>query len=194
VPRCHCGAIPPARRRGRRATAAVLGAVALGALAAPAPAAAQWRQAATVSAPLSAAALGNRFQLVSGGGTVSADGSGYWIGGLLVGATGYVDLVNTSTVPATLSLTVSMGTLVGASPASVCSTAWAPATGTCPGTSTMIGLTLVLGVHSGTYTTPAPVPPGGRVHVRVAVGSVVGGVTLTAGAAVPRAAGERTAA
>lgn len=143
---------------------------------------------------MSAARVGSGFQLVAGGGTVSADRSGYSTGGLLVGTTGYVDLVNTSSVPATLSLTLSMGTLVGASPASVCSVAWAPATGTCPGTSTMIGLTLVLGVASGTYTSPAPVPPGGSVHVRVAVGAVAGGVGLTAAPAVPRAAGERTRA
>ena len=38
------------------------------------------------------------------------------------------------------------------------------------------------------------VPPGGRVHVRVAIGSVAGGVDLTAGTAVPRVAGERTTA
>ena len=188
--RCDCGG-GPVHRRGRRAVVAAL--AALAAVAAPTTAAADWRPTATVSAPLSAARLGDGFELVAGGGTVSADRSGYSIGGLLAGGTGYVDLVNTSSVPATLSMTASMGTLVGVSPVSVCSVPWVPTTGTCPGTSSLVGLTLVLGVASGTYTTPAPLPPGGRVHARVAVGAVLGGVGLTAHTPVPRAAGERTA-
>ncbi len=195
--RCDCGGDRrPAHHRGRRTLAglAALVTVAAPSVAAPTPAAAHWRPTATVSAPLSAARLGDGFDLVAGGGAVSADRSGYSIGGLLAGGTGYVDLVNTSSVPATLSMTVSMGTLVGTSPVSVCSAPWAPTTGACPGTSTLVWLTMVLGVASGTYTTPAPVPPGGRVHTRVAVGAVLGGVGLTAHAPVPRAAGERTQA
>jgi hypothetical protein len=191
---CDCGGAGPAPSRARRRAVAALAALMIGALAAPAPAAAHWRPTAAVTAPLTAASLGDGFVLVAGGGTVSADRLGYSIGGLLAGATGYVDLVNTSSVPATLSLTVSMGMLVGVSPASVCSVSWVPATGACPRSSTLIGLTLVLGVASGTYTPPAPVPPGGSVHVKVAVGAVLGGVTLTAHPPVPRPAGERTRA
>ena len=192
--RCDCGGVGHAPSRARRRAVATLTALLIGPLAAPAPAGAHWQPTATVTAPLTAASLGDGFVLVSGGGTVSADRLGYSIGGPLTGATGYVDLVNTSSVPATLSLTVSMGTLVGVSPASVCSVSWVPATGACPGSSALIGLTLVLGVASGTYTTPAPVAPGGRVHVKVAVGAVLGGVTLTAHPPVPRPAGERTRA
>ena len=193
--RCTCGGdqLPaPRASRVRQAVVAVLAAVTAVAVAVPSPAAAHWRPTATASAPLSVARLGAGFELVAGGGAVSADRSGYSIGGLLAGGTGYVDLVNTSSVPATLSMTVTMGMLVGVSPVSVCSVPWVPATGTCPGTSTLVGLTLVLGVASGTHTTPAPVPPGGRVHARVAVGAVLGGVGLTANPVVPRAAGDRT--
>lgn len=157
------------------------------------PARAAWQSgAAAVSGSLTMAQWDSRFVPVAGRGQTAADGDTWSITGLATVATGYVDLVNASTVPAQLSLAVSAGTLVGVSPASVCSQPWNTTTGTCPGTETRIGLALVLGTSTGGHSTAALLPVGGRVHLKASVTGVLNTVTLTTTAVLPRPAGDRT--
>lgn len=155
--------------------------------------AAGWTTTVTRSAPLTAATVASSWQKLNAAGTVSTDGTAYSFSGFLTGTvTGYVDLVNTSTVAAKPSLTVAMGSLVGATPAAVCSQAWNTSTGDCPGTTTMVALTVVLGTATGSYTSPDLLPPGGHVFVKVALAGVAATVTLTRGTTTPRPAADRT--
>ncbi|WP_299953318.1 hypothetical protein [uncultured Modestobacter sp.] len=157
------------------------------------PARAAWQAGASVvSGSLTMAQVGSRFAAVAGRGAVAANGASWSITGLATAATGYVDLVNASTVPARLSLTVTAGTLVGVSPAAVCSQPWNTTTGACPGTATQIGLAMVLGTSTGGHSTEALLPVAGRVHLKASVTGVLNTVTLTAADVVPRPAGDRT--
>lgn len=153
---------------------------------------AAWTSSTQVSAAVSMARVGSSFSALNTAGTVSSDGLSYRIAGLLTTNTGYVDLVNTSTTPATLSLTVSTGTLVGVTPATVCSQPWNTASGACPGSASVIGLSMVAGSNTGSYSTAAPLPPGGRVHLKVSISGVVNAVTLTARPPAPRPPMDRT--
>lgn len=185
---------PPRRRRGRtRAAAVVVAGVLLGLLAGVLPAqAAPWQGSATRSATLAAARVGSGLALVAGVGTVSADRTGYSMTSAVATQAGYVDLVNTGTVPAAPSMTVTIGTVVGGAPATVCSVAWNTVADTCGGTTTTVALTVLLGNSTGSYTSPALLVPGDAVHLRVKLGGVVSGVTVTATTVVPRPAGDRT--
>lgn len=185
---------PPRRRRWRPrvATAVVAGAL-VGLLAGTVPAqAAPWQGSATASAPVTMARWGSGLTLVGGAGTVSADRTGYSMSTAVATQAGYVDLVNTGTVPATLSMTVTVGTVVGGAPATVCSVAWNTAADTCAGTTTTVALTVLLGNTTGSFTSPGLVAAGDAVHLRVKLGGVVSGVTVTATTVVPRPAADRT--
>jgi len=128
---------------------------------------------------------------VAGAGTVN--GASYSISGLLNGTnTGYVDLVNNATVSATLTLTMTMNNVGAATPASVCSQPWNTGTGACPGTTTVIGTTVLLGAATPGYTTPARIPAGGHVYLQVTANGVAAQVTLTRSAVTPRPAADRT--
>jgi hypothetical protein len=158
--------------------------------------AAPWTGSTTRTATVTAATLGSAFTLAAGttSGTVSAGGSQFAVSSVLSTVTGYANLTNTSNVAAAPSLTVTMGNLVGTTPAAVCSQPWDVVAGTCPGTTTTIGLTVLLGNQTGTYTAPAPLPQGGAVYLRVQTNGVAGAITLTTNPVVPRAPADRTSA
>ncbi|WP_433040807.1 hypothetical protein [Dactylosporangium sp. CS-033363] len=159
------------------------------------PAHAAWGPPTTRAAAMSSALLSSAFQVVTGGGVLSADGRQYQIASLLVGGNSYIDLVNTSTVPATLGLKLSLTTILGSSPAIVCSVAWNQTTNACPGTSTTVGITVTIGTTTGAYTTPAPLPVGGHIYMKVVSGGIASGVTFTADTVTAaRTATDRSAA
>lgn len=185
---------PSRRRRWRpRAAALVVAGAALGPLATTGPAqAAPWEGSATASAPVTMARWGSGLSLVAGAGTVSADRTTWSTTTTVATQAGYLDLVNTGTVPATLSLDVSVGAVVGGAPVTVCSVAWNTSADTCAGTTTTVGLAALVGRTAGSWTSPALVAPGDGVHLRVKLGGVVSGVTVTATTVVPRPAADRT--
>ncbi|GHE10701.1 hypothetical protein [Klenkia taihuensis] len=185
---------PPRRRRGRtRAAAVVAAGVLLGLVAGVVPAqAAPWQGSAARSATVSTARVSSGLVLVAGAGTVSADRSTYSMSTTVATQAGYLDLVNTGTVPATLSLDVAIGAVVGGAPATVCSVAWNTTADTCAGTTTTVSLTALVGRTAGSHTSPALVAAGDGVHLRVKLGGVISGVTVTATTVVPRPAGDRT--
>ncbi|WP_433200385.1 hypothetical protein ACQP00_28680 [Dactylosporangium sp. CS-047395] len=159
------------------------------------PAHAAWGPPTARAASVASAQLSSAFQLLSGGGAVSTDGKLYQIASLLVGGNSYVDLVNTSTMPAKLALKLSLTTVLGSSPATVCSVAWNTTTGACPGTSTVVGITVTIGTTTGAYTTPAALPVGGHVYLKIVSGGVASGVTFTADTVTAaRTATDRSAA
>lgn len=165
----------------------------LGPLAGTAPAqAAPWQGSATATAPVSTARWGSGLTLVAGAGSVAADRTSYSLSTTVATQAGYVDLANTGTVPATLSLDVAIGAVVGGAPATVCSVAWDTTADTCAGTTTTVTLTALVGRTAGSYTSPGLVAAGDAVHLRVKLGGVVSGVTVTATTVVPRPAADRT--
>ncbi len=89
-------------------------------------------------------------------------------------------------------MTVTVGTVVGGAPATVCSVAWNTASDTCAGTTTTVALSVLLGNTTGSFTSPGLVAAGDAVHLRVKLGGVVSGVTVTATTVVPRPAADRT--
>jgi len=201
---CRCGAgptpgtaarpAPTTRVTSRRFVAALctVGAVFLSVLAGTvgaAPAGAAWEPATTTVAPLTVAELGSELSLRSGTGTVTT--GSYNLAGLLFGGSGDIDVVNTSTIPVTMSATIIMGALVAGTTVTQCSEPWT-ALG-CSGTRTLLASSAVLAFPTATYDWPTTTPPGGHVHVRVVVGGVLGGVTVSLNPVVPRAAMDRTA-
>lgn len=171
--------------------ALVVAGVLVGLLGGTAPALADpWSASSSRSATVSVATTGSRLQLLSGSGAVTADGAQYSLATVAGSMTGFVELVNTSSVPATVSLTTSMGSLVASTPATVCSQSWVLPAGTCPGTSTVVALTPVLGSQTGTWSSPGLLDPGSAAHLRVQTSGVVGTVTLTTNPVVPRPGGQ----
>ena len=55
-------------------------------------------------------------------------------------------------------------------------------------------MTVLLGTATPGYTSPAMLPSGGRIHLKVAIGGVMGTVTLTRSTVAPRPAADRTTA
>lgn len=188
----------PARRlRGRvlrrllaGLVVAAAGVVGMTGGAAPAALAA-WTGTSQASTTLSMAKLAHNWANLNTAGTIGADGV-YTIRGLVMENVGYIDLVNTSTTAATLAVTITTATVVGASPAQICSVPWTISTGACSGTVTTPNFAAVLGGTTGTYTTPAPVAPGGRVSFKVRVMGVASAASLTPLAPVFRPAADRT--
>ncbi|MCO7218776.1 hypothetical protein [Klenkia sp. PcliD-1-E] len=106
--------------------------------------------------------------------------------------TAYVDVVNTGTVPATLSATVTIGAVVGGAPVTACSVAWNTVGDSCAGTTTTVPLSTLVGSSSGSCTSPGLLAKDDGIHLRVKVGGVVSTVTVTATTVVPRPAADRT--
>lgn len=158
----------------------------------PTAALAAWTGSVEVSATLSMSKLTQTWSNLNTAGTLGSDGV-YTIRGLVMENVGYIDLVNTSTTAATLAVTITTATVVGASPAQICSVPWTISTGACSGTVTTPNFAAVLGGTTGTYTTPAPVAPGGRVSFKVRAMGVASAASLTPIAPVFRPATDRTA-
>ncbi|MFQ1004218.1 hypothetical protein [Modestobacter sp. SSW1-42] len=150
-----------------------------------------WTGTAQVSANVSMAKTTQSWSNLNTAGTIGSDGV-YIIRGLVVENIGYVDLVNTSTTAATLAATITTATVVGASPAQICSGSWNTTTGFCNGTVTTPGFAAVLGGTTGTYTTPAPVAPGGRISFKVRVLGVASAASFTPLAPAFRPGADRT--
>lgn len=158
----------------------MLGSTATPALADP------WTASATQSTTVTAATVGSRLLLVSGSGTVTTDGTQYSLGTVAGSVTGYVNLTNTSTVPATVSAVVATGNLVASTPATVCSVAWTQPAGTCTGTTTALP-------QNGTFSSTGLLAANGAVYLRVQTTGLLGTVTVTMNPVVPRSPGDRTA-
>ncbi|MEI4272342.1 hypothetical protein TEK04_11475 [Klenkia sp. LSe6-5] len=189
------------RRRVRRAItgpAAVAGAVLavqVGALlVAPAAQAAPWQDSASRSAVLGVARLASELRLTAGSGSVTPDAARYSLSTTLSAATGYVDLVNTSGAAAVPSVTVTLGSLVAATPVTVCTQPWNTVADTCPGTPSTVGLSRLVGSQSGTYTAPAPLAPGEAAYLRLRTSGVAGQVTVVTNPVLPRPGTDRTSA
>ena len=152
---------------------------------------AAWTGTAQASTTVSMATLTQSWSNLNTAGTIDSNGV-YTIQGLVAENTGYIDLVNTSTTAATLSVTIGTATVVGASPAQICSVPWNMATGACTGTVTTPNFAAVLGGTTGVYKTLAPVPTGGRISFKVTVMGVMSAASLTPIAPVFRPATDRT--
>lgn len=150
-----------------------------------------WTGTARASTTLSMATLATTWVARNAAGTIGSDGV-YTIRGLVTENTGYVDLVNTSSTAATLSVTITTATVVGASPAQICSGAWNTTTGACTGTVTTPSFAAVLGGTTGAYRTPAPVAPGGHIAFKVRVLGVSSSASLTPLTPAARPAADRT--
>ncbi|SDO36148.1 hypothetical protein SAMN05660199_01803 [Klenkia soli] len=148
--------------------------------------AAPWVGTATTSSPVTMARVGSSFQNAVGTGTVSP--TQYALSGLLTTATGYVELANTSTIPATLTLSMSTGNLIGTSPVSVCPVPWNTTTGVCPGVVATVG-SAAQPNQAVTYSTTAPVDANASIYLKVQVTGVLNTVTLTATPVVTRPGG-----
>lgn len=199
TPPCTCSEISstvPAATAPRRRSSGLTGVLAatltaaLGTVClATAPAAqAAWKPVTVAAAPLSVARLGSEVSMVSGAGTTTRNT--YSVAGLLVASTGDIDVVNTSTVPVTLSATITMASLVAGTTVTQCSQPWQR--WSCPGTQTLLASSALLALPTLNYTWPTTTAPGQHLYVRVAVAGVLGGVSVTLNPVSPRAAGDRT--
>jgi len=153
------------------------------------PVQAGWTTRTTATAgPLTMATVSSTMtKAAAAAGTLSADGSAYTHSNS--STPGYVDLVNSSTVPATVSLTITVVGVVGLGPVSFCTVPWT-ASGTCTPGATTIPASTLLSTQSMTYTTTL-MAANARLYFKVTPGLGVG-VTLTRTAVTPRAAGNRT--
>lgn len=182
-----------AARRGTARAATVLALTVAAALvhvsAGAAPAA--WSTTRSASTTVSTASIARSMVLLRGAGTRSGDT--YTLGGLVAGQAGYLDLVNDSTAAATLTLSYSLGSLVAGNMVRACSQPWTAA-GTCPSpaTTTTVAGGGALSSATGSYTTPAPLPPGGRLQLRVDAIGVGTLTTVTATPALARPGRDRT--
>lgn len=159
--------------------------------AAGSPAAAGWSSPPVQqrTGTVSVAVLDQVFRVVSGPGS----GGDTYSAGKVLGTTtvGYVDLVNTGTVPLLLTGTVSLDTFLGTTVTIVrCTTAWSG--GACPGTTATV-MSAVLSTRAELSWQPAPVPAAAAVRLKVTVGGSVGNrLTLTAAGRSARTPGDRT--
>jgi len=185
-------AVQPQRGVLPRALACALAAVAVGVGVLTGgmvtPVQAGWTTSTTAAAgPLTIATVGSTFtKAATAAGTLSADGSTYAYANSTTA--GYLDLVNTSTVPATTSLTITLVGVVGIAPVSFCTVPWTA--GNCTPGATTISAATLLSTQSKTYTT-TQIAAKASLYFKVTPGLGVG-VTLTRTAVTPRAAGDRT--
>jgi len=152
------------------------------------PVLAGWTASTTATAgPLTMATVSSTFtKAATSAGTLSADGSTYAYANSTTA--GYLDLVNTSTVPATSSLTITLVGVVGIAPVSFCTVPWT--SGNCTPGATTISAAALLSTQSKTYTT-TQIAARASLYFKVTPGLGVS-VTLTRTAVTPRAAGDRT--
>ncbi|TNM69716.1 hypothetical protein FHN55_02940 [Streptomyces sp. NP160] len=177
-------------------TAAVAAGTTGAIIATAAPASAGWRaRDSTATAPLTLARISSRLDTRAPGGTTTPRGETYSAAALLALGPGYVDAVNTSTVTAEVTVTVTTG---GAAnlvvTAKGCDVPWS-VTGTCAAGETTVSTAPVLLGSTSTATLEAVLPSGGRRYLKLGTSTSLGAgasVDLRSSAAPVGAPRDRT--